>query len=142
MIKQEEPTAQTSEIETADLPEPGQHPAPDLTRRNIGEIGSNEKYIQAVLDIEKQADAIYEKAVREAEQIPKLAEQEAEAILEKARKDAQDEAHRIVTGSHSQEESGRILTEAEDKIRRMKNVAASRIDLAVGCILDQVAGKE
>ena len=45
----------------------------------------NEKHIQQVLEIEKQAQEIQEAAVREAQQLPILAEQEAQALVEKAK---------------------------------------------------------
>jgi vacuolar-type H+-ATPase subunit H len=104
--------------------------------------GANEKYIQAVLDVERQADEIYANAMKEAEQLPKQAEQEAREILEKSRQEAQEEAHRISTRAQVQDESARIRTEAEEKVRRMKTSAASRMDMAVHFILDQIAGKE
>jgi len=53
----------------------------------IGENSLNEKNIQEVLEIEKQADAIHEAALHEAQQIPVQAEQEAQALIEKARAD-------------------------------------------------------
>jgi hypothetical protein len=44
----------------------------------------NNKYIQQVLEIEKKSQEIHEKAKREAQQLPILAEQEAQALIAKA----------------------------------------------------------
>jgi vacuolar-type H+-ATPase subunit H len=111
-------------------------------RRPGGELGANEKYIGQVMEIERQAEEIYQQAVSEAERIPRLAEQEAQEIIETSRQNAQDEAHRITANNRAQEESAQILTQADEKVRRMKTLAASRIDMAVNFILDQIAGKE
>lgn len=45
----------------------------------------NEKRVQQVLVIEKQAKEILDAAQREAERLPSLAEQEAQALIEKTR---------------------------------------------------------
>ena len=45
----------------------------------------NEKNIQQVLEIEKQAQEIYEKAKRDAQEMPITADQEAQAIISKAK---------------------------------------------------------
>ena len=58
----------------------------------------NEKHIQQVLEIEKQAQEIQEKARREAQEIPAKAEQEAQAILAKAVADAHEDGHQARVG--------------------------------------------
>jgi vacuolar-type H+-ATPase subunit H len=104
----------------------------------------NEEHIEKVLDIEKQAQAVYDAAVREAEQLPVQAEKEAQALLEKARTDAQAEAHRLIAEAQTQaqDESARIVKEAEEEAERMETLAISHFDHAVSYVLDQVAGKE
>jgi vacuolar-type H+-ATPase subunit H len=110
------------------------------TRGNI--LSVNEKYIQKVLEIEKQAQEIQEEAQREAEQIPILAEDEAEELIEKARAEAEEEAHQMVESAQSKEEGAQILTEAEQGIQRLKALTMSHFDRAVNYVLDQVAGRE
>jgi vacuolar-type H+-ATPase subunit H len=102
----------------------------------------NEKYIQRVLEIEKQAQAIREAAQREAEQMPILAEDEAEDLLEKARAEAEEEAHQLVEDARSKEESTRIMAEAEENVQRLKTLTMSHFDRGVNYVLDRVAGRE
>jgi vacuolar-type H+-ATPase subunit H len=102
----------------------------------------NEKQIQRVLEIEKQAQAIQEAALREAEQLPIQAEDEAEALIQKVRTEAEEEAHQLVGSVTLQEESDKILAEAEDNIRQLKTLTMSHFDRAVNYVLDEVAGRE
>lgn len=102
----------------------------------------NEKRIQQVLDIERQAKSLHESALNDARQLPAQAEEEAQQIIEKARRDAEAEASQLLTKAQSQEESNRILAEAEEKIRRMDTIARRNLDRAVTDVLCQIAGKE
>jgi vacuolar-type H+-ATPase subunit H len=102
----------------------------------------NEKRIQQVLDIEKQAQAIYEAAVEEARAIPVQAEQEAQVILDKARADAEKEASQMIDQAQSDVESKRILAEMEEKVRRSEVIARSNYKRAVADVLYRVVGKE
>ena len=98
----------------------------------------NEKHIQQVLEIEKQAQEIHEAAVREAQQLPIQAEQEAQAMIEKFRVDAQDEAQKLVTHAQADEETSRILADTEEKNKQMDAAAKKNFDRAVNYILDRV----
>jgi vacuolar-type H+-ATPase subunit H len=102
----------------------------------------NEQRIQQVLEIEKQAQAIHEAAVRDAEQLQKQAEQEAQALFEKTRAEAQEEARRLVADAPASEECARILAQSEDESRRMETLAAKHFDRAVGYVLDRLVGRE
>jgi len=102
----------------------------------------DEKRIQEVLQIEKQAQAIYEAALREAEQLPVLASQESQSLIEKTRVEAEAEAHRLVANAEAKEECARILADAEEKSNRMKGLAMSHMERAVGYVLDRVAGRD
>jgi V/A-type H+-transporting ATPase subunit G/H len=108
----------------------------------MGENGLNETLIQQILEIEKQAQAIHETAVGDAEQLPIQAEQEAQALIEKARADAQEEARRLVADAQAQDECARIQAQAEEEARRMEALAMSHFDRAVGYVLKRVAGRE
>ena len=101
----------------------------------------NEKNIQQVLQIEKQAQEIHEAAVREAQQLPVMAEQEAQALIEKAKADAQQEAREMVSKVQADEEGGRILSEVEEKSRELEAQAKSNFDRAVAYVLERVAGR-
>jgi F0F1-type ATP synthase membrane subunit b/b' len=108
----------------------------------MGENGLNEKRIQQVLDIERQAQAIHKAAIHEAAQLPIQAEQEAQALVEKARVDAQEEAHQLIANAHAEEACAQIMAQAEEDVRRMEALAMSHFDRAVGYVLDRVVGRE
>ena len=61
----------------------------------------NENRIQQVLEIEKQAQEIHEVALRDAQQLPILAEQESQVVMEKARAGAQEEARQLVANAQA-----------------------------------------
>jgi vacuolar-type H+-ATPase subunit H len=101
----------------------------------------NEQRIQQVLEIEKQAQAIHDAAVGDAEQLQKQAEHDAQALIEKTRADAQDEARQLVAQAQAHEESARILAESDEKSHQLETLAANHFDRAVAYVLDQLIGK-
>jgi vacuolar-type H+-ATPase subunit H len=101
----------------------------------------NEKHIQQVLEIERQAQEIHDTAVKEAQQLPVIAEQEAQALVEKAQAEAHQEAREMVSRVKADEESARILSEAEKKNRQFEALAMSKFDRAVAYVLDRVIGR-
>ncbi len=102
----------------------------------------NEKHVQQVLEIEKQAQEIHDVAIREAQQLPILAEQDAQVTLQKALSEAQEEARKLVSEAQAGEEVSRILTQAEEKNRQVEALAMRNFDQAVTYILDRIIGKE
>lgn len=101
----------------------------------------NDKHIQQVLDIEKQAQEIHDAAMKEAQQLPVTAEQEAQALIEKARADAQQKAREMVSAVKVDEENARILSEAEEKNKQFESMAMSNFDRAVNYVLERVIGR-
>ena len=101
----------------------------------------NEKHIQQVLNIEKQAQELHDAAMKEAQQLPVLAEQEGQALIEKARAEAQQKAREMVAEVKADEESARILSEAEEKNKQFEALAMSNLDRAVTYVLERVIGK-
>ena len=101
----------------------------------------NEKHIQQVLEIEKRAQEIHEAAEKEAQQLPVIAEQEAQALIEKARAEAQQKAREMVAEVKADEESARILSEAEKKNKQFEALAMSNFDRAVTHVLERVIGR-
>lgn len=99
-------------------------------------------HIQAVLEIEKQAQAVHTAAVKDAEKLPLVAEQEAQTLLEKARGEAEEESHRMIEAARGQEEIEHILAQAGEKANSTKTLAMSHFDRAVGYVLDRIAGRE
>jgi len=102
----------------------------------------NEKHIQQVLEIEKQAQEIHDGAVKEAQQLPVNAEQEAQTLVEKAKVDAQQEARQMISKVKADEGSSNILSVAEEKNRQFEALAMSNFDRAVAFVVDRVVGGE
>jgi len=101
----------------------------------------NEKHIQKVLEIEKQAQELHDTAVKEAQQLPVLAEQEAQALIEKAKAEAQEQAREMVSKVKADEESARILSDVEEKNKKFEALAMSNSDRAVNYVLERVIGR-
>jgi vacuolar-type H+-ATPase subunit H len=102
----------------------------------------NENRIKQVLEIEKRAQDNYEAALKEAQQLPTLAEQEAQEIISKARAEAEEEARQIVAKAKAEDEVTGILANAEEKNRQLEAQAMGNFDRAVDFIIDRVTGRE
>ena len=101
----------------------------------------NEKRIQQVLEIEKQANAVHDAAVSEAAQVPVQAEKEAQEILDKARGDAEEEARKMLEKAHAEEESAEIMAQAEQNVQHIETLALGNLNRAVAYVLARVVGK-
>lgn len=102
----------------------------------------NEKRIQQVLDIEKQAEDIRVKAVAEAEQIPAQAEIEAQELITRSRARAQEEARALVAQAEAEQEANAILAETNERVRVTEMTAMSNLNQAVRYVLSRVVGRE
>ncbi len=98
--------------------------------------------IQQVLEIEKRAHDIRDAAAAEAEKIPAQAEREAREMLEKSRTDAREKARQNTAQVQSNDESTRILSQAEEAAKRNKALAMNNFDRAVAYVIERVIGKE
>jgi vacuolar-type H+-ATPase subunit H len=107
-----------------------------------GENALNEKRIQEVIEIEKQASEAYNKAVKDAERIPSQAEKDARGLVEKARAEAEAEAAELLAKSHPQDECDRILADAEKGIEHGETLAKRHHDRAVTYVISRVLGRE
>lgn len=101
----------------------------------------NEKQIQQVIEIEKRAQELHDAAVKEAQQLPVIAEQEAQGLIEKAKAEAEQEAREMLSKVQADEEGTRILSEVEEKSGQFETVAVSNLDRAVEYVLERVIGK-
>jgi vacuolar-type H+-ATPase subunit H len=108
----------------------------------MGENRLKDQRIQEILDIEKNAQAIYEEAVKEAEQLPVQAEKEAQALIAKARADAEEEARKLISQAKAEDEIAKISTDADEKVKRTETLAAANFHRAVSYVLNRVVGKE
>jgi vacuolar-type H+-ATPase subunit H len=100
-----------------------------------------EKHIQQVLEIEKQAREIHEEAVREAQQLPIQAEQEAQALIAKANADAHEEARKMLTDLPSSDISSQITADGASKNSEFEASAKKNFDKAVAFVLERVIGR-
>ena len=102
----------------------------------------NEKSIQQVLEIEKRAQEVFEKAKLEAQELPVLAEQEAQAMIAKTKEDAQDQARKLIAQAQSENEATTgILSEVERKNTEFESQAKANLDKAVAYVLERVIGR-
>lgn len=101
----------------------------------------NEKHIQQVLEIEKQAQEIQEKAKREAQEIPSKAEQEAQALIAKAVAEAQEEARKMVASVQSGDASTQAGADESSKNSEFEASARKNFDKAVAFVLERVIGR-
>jgi vacuolar-type H+-ATPase subunit H len=108
----------------------------------MGEDRLKDQRIQEILEIEKNAQAIYEEAVKDAEQLPIQAEKEGQAIIAKARADAEKEARQMLESAKSEDEIAKITEDANEKVRRSETMAAANFHRAVSYVLNRVVGKE
>ena len=100
-----------------------------------------EKQIQQVIKIEKEAQEILEAAMKESQQLPVIAEQEAQAFVEKARAEAQEKARQMLSEVKADDESSRILSEVEETNKQFEAQAMGNVDRAVEYVLERVIGR-
>src|SRR6185295_10130921 len=101
----------------------------------------NDKNIQKVLEIEKHAAEIQEKARREAQEIPVKAEQEGQALIAKAKADAQEEARKLIASAQSGADSGGVAADFASKNSEFETLAKKNFDKAVAFVLERVIGR-
>jgi vacuolar-type H+-ATPase subunit H len=101
----------------------------------------NEKHIQQVLEIEKQAQEIQEKAKRESQEIPVKAEQEAQVLIAKAKSDAQEEARKMIAGVQADDSSDQMTANLASKNSELEAKAKANFDKAVAFVLERVIGR-
>lgn len=102
----------------------------------------NEKRIQEVIDIEKQADAIFNQAVNEADRIPRQAELEAKALIENVRAEAEKEAKKILANAEAKDECNKIMDKAEAEIQHSQTLAKRNFDRSVTYVISRVLGRD
>jgi V/A-type H+-transporting ATPase subunit G/H len=118
------------------------HSEAEASLKHAKEPGTNEKVIEKVLEIEKHADQIHDKAVQEAEQLPVRADQDAQSIIEKSRITAQADASKLLDNAKVQEQSADILREAEKNVQHTEILASSNFNRAVAYVIARVIGRE
>jgi vacuolar-type H+-ATPase subunit H len=102
----------------------------------------NETHIQQILVYEQKASEIYEAALKEAAQLPQMAEQEMQAMIAKARLQAEEEARALLNQAETDEECAHILDQLAEKLSRTEKLAKMNYDRAVDYALARVIGME
>jgi len=97
--------------------------------------------IKQVLEIEKKAREVQEKAAREALELPVRAEQEGQALIVKAKADAEQEARKIIAAAQSTDAAQSVSNEMTDKSNQFEAMAKKNFDKAVAYVVDRVIGK-
>lgn len=100
------------------------------------------KNIAQVIEIEKQAQAVSEAAVRDAEKLPAQAQAEAQALLDRARNAAESESKRLLENAGAGQEAAQILSEAQKQADQKKALAEQHMEQAVQFVIKQVCGKK
>jgi len=106
-----------------------------------GQIVMNEKHIQQVLEIEKQAQEIYEQAKRDALEMPVKADQEGQALISNAKAEAQEEARKILANAQAGDDSNKILSDVDADKSQFETLAKANFEKAVAYVLERVIGK-
>ena len=101
----------------------------------------NEKRIQQVLEIEKQANAVREAALSEAAQVPVQAEKDAQILIEKSRAEAEREAREMIQKAQAADESADITAQANSDIQKTETLAMGNFNHAVSYVLARVIGR-
>lgn len=97
--------------------------------------------IKQVLEIEKKAKELQEKAAREAQELPVKAEQEGQALIAKAKADAEQEARKIIAAAQSTDAAQSLSADMNDKSSQFDAMAKKNFDKAVAYVVDRVIGK-
>lgn len=100
----------------------------------------NENRIRQVLEIEKEAQEIQDKAKREAQEIPMRAEQDAQTLIAKAVAEAHEEARKMVAGAQTVGGSEGGGAEEASKNSMFEESAKKNFDKAVAFVLERVLG--
>jgi V/A-type H+/Na+-transporting ATPase subunit G/H len=101
----------------------------------------NEKRIEQVLEIEKQAQGVLDAATREADQLPARAEQEAQAMIAQVRAEAEAEARKIVEAAEAEDRAKDIAASMAKTSSDAETKAKANLDKAVAYVLERVIGK-
>ena len=102
----------------------------------------DEKLLNRVLEIEKEAQEIHESALNEALEVPVRAEKKVQELMEKIRLEAEGEAEKIVSRAQAKEECDRIMANAEENIEHNEKLAKANLNRAVAYVIGRVIGRE
>ena len=102
----------------------------------------DEKLLNRVLEIEKEAQTIHDSALSEALELPVRAEKETQELIEKTRLDAEQQSQKMIASAQAEDECKRIVADTEEKISHSEGLAASNFNRAVAYVIARVIGRE
>ena len=102
----------------------------------------NEKYLKKILSVEAEAQAAYDQAIEESNQLPAEAQKKVEKLLEKTRDQAHAEAEKILQEAYDQSNFDETQRKNENEIKKFESHAAANHDRAVEYVIKALLGGE
>lgn len=106
--------------------------------------GLDEKIIQKLLDLDKQADHVRAKAEMDAARRVERAMREAETLVTQAEEEARSEADALLREARdwARSERERILAEADQEVHRLQALADRNSEAATKYVIERLIGPE
>jgi len=98
----------------------------------------NEERLKQILKIEAQAQALYDQALSETDAIPAQAEEQVRLLIESTRKQAQEDAAKLVDEICDPQSIENILEKNKQKMKQREALAKANTDKAVDFVLQSI----
>jgi len=98
----------------------------------------NEERLKQILKIDAQAQALYDQALSETDAIPAQAEEQVRLLIESTRKQAQEDAAKLVDEICDPQSIENILKKNKQKMKQREALAKANTDKAVDFVLQSI----
>jgi len=98
----------------------------------------NEERLKQILKIDAQAQALYDQALSETDAIPAQAEEQVRLLIESTRKQAQEDAAKLVDEICDPQSIENILEKNKQKMKQREALAKANTDKAVDFVLQSI----
>ena len=98
----------------------------------------NEERLKQILKIDAQAQALYDQALSETDAIPAQAEEQVRLLIESTRKQAQEDAAKLVDEICDPQSIENILEKNKQKMKQREALAKANTDNAVDFVLQSI----
>jgi len=98
----------------------------------------NEERLMQILKIEAHAQALYDQALSETDAIPAQAEEQVRLLIESTRKQAQEDAAKLVDEICDPQSIENILKKNKQKMKQREALAKANTDKAVDFVLHSI----
>jgi len=98
----------------------------------------NEERLMQILKIDAQAQALYDQALSETDAIPAQAEEQVRLLIESTRKQAQEDAAKLVDEICDPQSIENILEKNKQKMKQREALAKANTDKAVDFVLQSI----